>query len=215
MSAHCAVLDLRGRFGALFRIRREAGGDTWHETPKDERVWLLEVRCRSGVVYAHGGEILAAATDRRGIGARLRRLPFILSARGDHETVVTFADDDVEAVFAILKPYRRRRLSEAQRVRNTETLARARQRRQESMTQDDFTEPGSTPTSEDSPESQPEPEVLAAGPEVVTTEGKGTRRSRPADECDAPGAAQVVTEQASGIGTARPEGAGMTRESTR
>jgi hypothetical protein len=54
-----ACIDLRERFGTRYRVRKEADGATWYDTPEPERVWLFEVPCRSGVVYPHGGEILA------------------------------------------------------------------------------------------------------------------------------------------------------------
>jgi hypothetical protein len=142
-------MDLRTRFGDHYRIGWEASGSTRSGWPKSERSWLLELRCRYGIVYPYGGEILAAWTDRPRIGAKLRALACVLRARGDAETVVTFHVNDAEAVFRILKPYRRRRLSDAQRLRNIENLARARQRR-ESLTQRDFATPESTKSGQDS-----------------------------------------------------------------
>lgn len=51
---------------------------------------------------------LPAWTDRPRIGAKLRELPCVPSARGS-ETGVTFAIDQIAAVFDLLKPYRRRK----------------------------------------------------------------------------------------------------------
>ena len=50
----------------------------------------------------------------------------MLSAKGDEETVFRFHVDDIGQVFAVLKPYRRRRLSEAERKRLAEAGRRFR-----------------------------------------------------------------------------------------
>jgi hypothetical protein len=41
----------------------------------------------------------------------------VLHARGDDETVIWFHVDQIEAVLAVLKPYRRRQVSEAEKER--------------------------------------------------------------------------------------------------
>ena len=110
-------VDLRERFGTLYRVRKEADGATWYETAESERVWLLEVPCRHGVVYPHGGEILAAVVTGRYARQQVADLACIRSRRGDAELVVTFHVDDAEAVFALLKPRRQRRVSPEQRER--------------------------------------------------------------------------------------------------
>jgi hypothetical protein len=103
------------RFGKRYRIGWEAGGATKGQWPEAERPWLMELRCRFGTIYPKGGEILQAMTDRPRIGAKLRALRCVLSSKGDLETVVSFHVDDIEQVLALLKPYRRRQLSEARR----------------------------------------------------------------------------------------------------
>jgi hypothetical protein len=110
-------IDLQARFGKRYRIGWEADGAAKPQWPRDEWPWLMELRCRYGRVYPKGGEILQAMTDRPRIGAQLRNLPCVLKAHGDDEVVVHFHVDDIGQVLALLKPYRRRQLSEAQRVR--------------------------------------------------------------------------------------------------
>jgi len=112
-------IDLQQRFGRRYRIGWEAGGATRFQWPEAERLWLMELRCRYGMVYPHGGEILAAVGRGPRTCAKLRALPCVLSARGDLETVVTFHVDHIEQVLAILKPYRRRQVSEAEKERLT------------------------------------------------------------------------------------------------
>src|SRR5262249_48881601 len=118
-------IDLQARFGRRFRVRVEADGATKSQWPREEWPWLMEIPCRRGRIYPKGGEILQAVSDRPSIRKQLRGLSCVLSVRGDLEVVVTFHVEDAEQVFALLKPYRRRRLSEAQRVKQAEILARA------------------------------------------------------------------------------------------
>jgi len=110
-------IDLYERFGTRYRLRREADGVTWFETAEAERVWLLELPCRYGVVYPHGGDLLAAVVTGRDARRQVAALPCVLSRRGDTELVVTFHVDDAEAVLAVLKPYRRRQVTSEERER--------------------------------------------------------------------------------------------------
>jgi len=109
-------VDLAARFGARYRLGWEADGATRADWPRDEWPWLRRVNCRYGVVYPVGGEILAAWTNRRRIGAQLRALPCVRAARGDVETVVLFHVDDAAPVFAVLRACKRRRLSATARA---------------------------------------------------------------------------------------------------
>jgi len=102
-------LDLLDLYGDRFKLRLEADAST--STPEAEFVWLLELPCRYGIVYPHGGDILAATITGRRIGKQVARLPCILSSRGDIERVVLFHVDAAEAVLALLKPRRRRLIS--------------------------------------------------------------------------------------------------------
>jgi hypothetical protein len=117
------VVDLQASFGARFKVTREAGGATWEQWPVADRVWLLEIRGRHGLVHPYGGELLCAVSNTGHTGAKLRRLPFVLNVKGDEETVIRFHSDHVKEVFEIIKPYRRRRLSPEQRARSIERLA--------------------------------------------------------------------------------------------
>jgi hypothetical protein len=113
-------INLQERFGKRYRVGWKATKGQW---AREDWPWLMEIRCRYGIVYPVGGEILAVVTDRPRLGAKLRALPCVLSSRGDVETVITFHVDDIEAVLAVLKPYRRRQLSEAQKQQQAERLA--------------------------------------------------------------------------------------------
>ena len=120
-----ACVDLRAVFGDRFRIRKEADGETWGATPEAERVWLLELPCKYGVVYPQGGDILAATITSRRIGNMVAALPCIRTSRGDIERVVTFRVDDAEPVLALLRPYRAHVMTEARRLALAAAQARS------------------------------------------------------------------------------------------
>jgi hypothetical protein len=122
-------VDLSKQF-PRYRLSWEANGATKGQWKREEGEWpwLMELRGRYGTVSPYGGEILQAMTDRPRIGAQLRALPCVLSARGADEIVVRFHVDHAPAVFNLLRPYRRRQLSEADRAKKAEILARARDR---------------------------------------------------------------------------------------
>jgi len=115
-------LDLRERFGRQYRLSWEADGATRTQWAPEDRPWLLQLSCRRGVIYPVGGEQLAAYTEQPRIGAQLRKLPCVVSARGDVEVTITFHVDQIDAVLEILKPRRRRHVSGEQRERLTARL---------------------------------------------------------------------------------------------
>ena len=110
-------VNLEERFGRRYRIGWEANGATKALWPKEEWPWLMELRCHAGMVSPWGGELLQAWTDKPRVGAKLRRLPCVVHVKGDEEVVIRFHVVHIEAVLAILKPYRRRQVSEAEKER--------------------------------------------------------------------------------------------------
>jgi hypothetical protein len=135
-------VNLGARFGRRYRIGWEANGATKSQWPKEDWAWLMELRCQRGKVYPWGGELLEAYTDRRAIGRLLRALPWVLHARGDDEVVIRFHVDHIEAVLTVLKPYRRRQVSDAEKTRLTAMGERFRFG-QTAGVQSDFPEPES------------------------------------------------------------------------
>lgn len=113
-----ACIDLAADYGSRYRIDYEPHVDQW---PRIEHAWLARIRCLHGYVGVQGGDRLHAFTDRPVIGARLRRLPFVERSQGHAEVRIVFHVDHLAAVLAILKPYRRRQLTDEQRARLTAT----------------------------------------------------------------------------------------------
>lgn len=123
MSGEPTCVNLQERFGRRYRVRWEADGRTKTKWRKEEWPWLMEIRCRYGVVFPRGGDVLGAITTRPRIGRRLRALQCVLTARGDAETAVTFYARDAAAVFRLLRPFRRRQVTPMERERLCALLA--------------------------------------------------------------------------------------------
>lgn len=115
-------VDLRRTFAGRFRF-------AWDEAYRGERPdfrpieapWLTIIPCRFGTILPWGGRRLAAysaagATKRR----ELERLAGVTVAQGGGpgavDVVVTFDGAAIEAVAAVLRPRRARRLTAEQRA---------------------------------------------------------------------------------------------------
>ncbi|MGH7787647.1 MAG: hypothetical protein ACRERC_12310 [Candidatus Binatia bacterium] len=107
-------IDLAATYGDRYRISSEPQAALW---PPADRLWLARIACLHGHVGVQGGRRLVAFTDRARIGAQLRALPGIERAQGDAEVRAVFDVDHLSAVLALLRPYRRRQVSAAERAR--------------------------------------------------------------------------------------------------
>lgn len=120
-----SCVDLRALLGPSYRYRYEVERE--HRTeekgwPREDGPWLTRVVCHYGEVYPCGGdELQACSVDHRGgchrgAGGKLLALPRLAHQRGDaEECVVRFHAAHLPEVLVLLKPYRRRVLSEAER----------------------------------------------------------------------------------------------------
>jgi hypothetical protein len=106
------MLNLKSRFGKQFRVTREAGSE------KGDPFGLL-IACRHGHIYLHGVNRLGVATDTRGpIAKRLAALPGLTIVQDGSDGInCTFAPELFEAVAAVIRPKRRRRLSPEHRAK--------------------------------------------------------------------------------------------------
>src|SRR4029078_10284998 len=86
--------------------------------------WLLTIPCRLGHIYVHGGGFLGASTNRRGpVANQLARISGVRVVQdGDDGVNVVFHVDLFTQVAAIMKPKRRRRLSDQQKAERAERL---------------------------------------------------------------------------------------------
>jgi hypothetical protein len=115
-----SCIDLIEHYGDRFRVIREPSysadrgvGARAHDP------WVLQILCKFGHLYAHGGDMLGASTDRRGATARaLAALPCVRVIQDGSDGInAAFRVADFETVAAIMKPKRRRVLTPEQRDR--------------------------------------------------------------------------------------------------
>src|SRR5215467_6259659 len=93
-------INLREQFGSLFRI----GHDDAAESRGD--AWMMTIPCQRGVIYPHGGNLLAVDVDGRPMTAKhLAALPGVmLHQDGDSEKTYTFDLSLFDAVAEIVLP---------------------------------------------------------------------------------------------------------------
>ncbi len=120
-------LNLKERFGRRYRVAHEAAISGQRERfPADP--WLQVILCRNGHIAPWGQNLLAACTRKGGpIANRLKRLPFATVAQDASDGVnVVFHVEHFAEVAKIMRPRRRRQLTEAQRQQAAGHLARIR-----------------------------------------------------------------------------------------
>ncbi len=112
-------IDLQARFGQRYQIGCDPAyspqGRAWAKLDP----WFLTIPCLHGHICPCGGTLLAAYTMHHGPVARqLARLPFArVVQHGDDGANVLFDVAHFAAVARIMKPRRKRQVSEAERQR--------------------------------------------------------------------------------------------------
>lgn len=122
-------INLKKRFGKRYRIAHDEAYQAEASAFRSaEEVWLQIIPCQNGHICPWGGDNLAACTrNSRYIAERLRRMPFVTIAQDGSDGVnAVFHVDLFEEVAAIMKPRRRRVISEEQRQANITRLAKYR-----------------------------------------------------------------------------------------
>jgi len=105
-------INLKEQFGGRFKVGYEESYFAQHgRHARIEDPWCMILLCRHGHVYPHGGETLAASTDRYGSTARrLAGLDCVTVVQdGDDGVNVTFHVDAFDTVAAVMIPRRKRR----------------------------------------------------------------------------------------------------------
>jgi len=112
-----SCLNLRDLYGDRYKVAIE-------ENLPSKDPWLLVLLCESGHICPWGPNLLAACTSSRGsIAKRLTALPIAtVEQNGSDGINVSFHVDHFDKIAAIMKPRRRRRMSEAQRLVAAERL---------------------------------------------------------------------------------------------
>lgn len=119
-------LNLKELFGEQYRIDASFVA----ENPGRKRCqdpWYYRIPCEHGEIYPHGGELLGAATHRRGkIAKQIAAVPEVRVVQDGVDGInAVFHHSNFEAVAALLKPRRRRRLSAEHRARLADSGAKA------------------------------------------------------------------------------------------
>jgi hypothetical protein len=112
-------INLQQQFGTRYRVTFDAAYSPKHVPRNKLDPWTMQMPCQRGVVYPHGGDVLAVEVEGRRVTAnRLRQLDCTTTFQeGDSFLAVTFHVADFDEVAAIVKPRRRRQVSEVERQR--------------------------------------------------------------------------------------------------
>jgi hypothetical protein len=121
-------VNLREMFGQRFKIGWDPAYDPKGIHEKDP--WMMTLPCQKGVIYPQGGEMLAVEIDNRPITAKqVAAIPGIVCHQdGDHEKTFLFHVDLFDQVAEMVKPRKRRRLSDGQMAKCIDRLAKHRPR---------------------------------------------------------------------------------------
>ena len=105
-------INLRRKYGGQFKVVYEESYKADRgDGGRVEAPWLMQLLCKYGHIYPHGGQMLGVATNRRGgIGHRLAALPCVkVTQDGDDGLNAIFNVADFETVAAIARPRLRRK----------------------------------------------------------------------------------------------------------
>jgi hypothetical protein len=122
-------VNLRETFGERFRIAFDPAYDHRGVPRAKLDPWMMTIPCQGGItIYPHGGELLAVEVDYHpGIAKKLAAVEGVrLHQNGDGEKTFTFPVGLFDGIAGIVKPKRRRRLTDAQRAICRERLAKVR-----------------------------------------------------------------------------------------
>jgi hypothetical protein len=120
--------DRRFRFGYDESYKAERP-----EFRKLEKNWLTHILCRHGHIGVWGGDFLVACTDKNGgVAGQLKSFKFIKAAQDGVDGVnAVFHLKHFDKVVEVMVPRRKRKLSEEQRVKAAEVLAKYRKKHRE------------------------------------------------------------------------------------
>ena len=127
MMAEC--VNLKEQFGDRFKVAYEESYQAERgDHCRAEDPWLMIMLCRHGEIYPFGGDQLVASTKVAGGIARvLKGLSYtIVYQDGSDGVDVLFPGDRFEEIAAIMKPRKRRQISDAEGKRLAEMGAKFR-----------------------------------------------------------------------------------------
>jgi hypothetical protein len=113
------MIDLRRDHEKTYRIVYDPSVQAPAST-REDRLYAARIACKYGHIGVWGPDLLSASTDRRLVMSRLAALPFVRVVQtGDAELQVVFPPEpaNVTQVAQLLRAYRRKQVSDAERAR--------------------------------------------------------------------------------------------------
>ena len=112
-------IDLRKKFGHLFKITTDPAYDTSHVPRKCLDPWYFQIPCKFGIIWPYGGKLIAVEVDYHPQASR--KLVLVPGVRlwqdGDQEKTFLFDLGIFDLVTEIVQPKKRKQLSEEQKAR--------------------------------------------------------------------------------------------------
>lgn len=114
---HC--INLREHFGDRYRIDFDPAYSPKGVPRAKLEPWYMQIPCRYGVIYPFGPDRLAVEVDGHPrIAAKLDRMPECIPyQRGDYFAAFIFPSSAMPKVSRLVRPYRRRHITEKERSR--------------------------------------------------------------------------------------------------
>ena len=124
-----SCIDLKELFGDRFKL--DVDGGFYAERPefrREEEPWLTHILCQHGHIGVWGDDLLVACTNSAGaVATRLKALSFAEVAQDGTDGVnVTFPLEHFDEVAEVMKPRKRRRLSEEHKAKLAASNAKYR-----------------------------------------------------------------------------------------
>jgi len=116
-------INLKATFGDRFKVEFEEAYYTETVDRPTEAPCLMTIPCQRGHIYPHSGGILSAYSGKSGTRKRLMEMDCCTIHRlGDTEITANFDVADFGKVAEVMKPRKKRRLSDSQRRAQIERL---------------------------------------------------------------------------------------------
>ena len=123
-------INLAERFGNRFKIDFDPAYNPKGRRRNNLDPWCMIIPCERGHIFPHGDDVLAIELEKHpGIARRVGKLGCTsLHQEGDDFACFLFDASDFDLVAAIVKPKRRRRVSEANREAARQRMLKFHQR---------------------------------------------------------------------------------------
>jgi hypothetical protein len=127
-----AGMDLEQKYGKRYRIFVDDSFKAEKEKNKTEHRWrYVELHGKGGYVYSYSYTELAVVITGSKVANKVRRQhAWKVIQDADDATVFLVPDSEAQVALSIIKPYRKKVLSDQDKARMSEILKRAREQKQ-------------------------------------------------------------------------------------